>query len=64
MPTSANKTFIFTVYTLVPDMAHVYESKEICKIAATFEEALALLTETNPEHCIAEHLKGLWRVEE
>jgi hypothetical protein len=64
MPTSVSKTFVFTVYTLVSETAHVYEPKEIRKVAATFEEALALLTETNPEHCIAEHLKGLWRVEE
>jgi hypothetical protein len=59
----ANKTYIFTVFQLIPGTTCHYKSIEVRKVAATFEEALALLSETNPEHHVAEHVKGLWRIE-
>lgn len=57
------KTFIFTVYTLVPGTTCRYDPVEVRKEATTFEDALAQLSITHPYHHIAEHLKGLWREE-
>lgn len=57
------KTYIFTVYTLIKGEKHVFEPIEVYKTAASFEEALAQLTETHPHHHIAKHLGGLWRIE-
>ena len=54
------KTFVFTVFTLVPGTTCHHEPEEVCKQATTFEEALALLSQTHPHHHIAKHLKGLW----
>ena len=57
------KTYIFTVYQLVPETTCHYKPIEVRVVAASFEEAIAVLSETNPGHHVAEHLRGLWRIE-
>ena len=60
-PPAVNKTFVFTVFTLVPGSTCRYAGSEVEKSGVTFEEALQHLNESHPQHHVAEHLKGLWK---
>jgi hypothetical protein len=55
------KRFEFTVFGPVAGAKHTFAPTTVTKEAETFEAAVAKLTESHPGHCVAEHLRGLWR---
>jgi len=60
-PPAKETVFVFTVFTLIPGTTCHYKPVEVEKTGVTLEEALAKLSETHPNHHVAEHLKGLWK---
>jgi hypothetical protein len=55
------KRFEFSVFKKVPGTKCTFMPITVVTEGTTFGEALAVLTAGHPGHCIAEHLKGLWR---
>lgn len=56
--------FVFKTYVLVPGATCTFRPTETVVEATSLDEALKQLDVTHPGHHIAEHTRGLWRIEE
>lgn len=64
MPWQPSSRFTFVLYKLVSGTTCTYRPIEVTREASTLAEAIGWLDTEHPGHHVAEHTRGLWRVEE